>query len=279
MIITKVFRTCQALATLSETCYHILMAEDATAQDDGQQMRSDLSRATSDFISVIAHKIHTPITSAKWQLEMLINEDLGTLTHDQKESLASVSQAAEQINDLSRALLYVFELEKDLPIMNTKEVNICELVSRATHNLENLSKEKGVSIISVDCDLRHVVNVDVDLAFVVLRTILENAIVYSPSGSEVRVTIKDTDEGIQICVDDRGCGIPTDQQNLVFTKFFRGTNAKKIWTDGTGLNLYVAKNIAKRTGGDLTFESRPHKGSTFCWRIPKKKKHKEPWER
>jgi two-component system, OmpR family, phosphate regulon sensor histidine kinase PhoR len=257
------------------------MAQDqGTGQEETCASSRELSRATSDFISVIAHKIHTPITSAKWQLEMLLNEDIGPLTAGQREALQSVSEQAEKLNDLSRALLYVFEIEKDFTMVQPKQANIYALVTRAVKNLTSLAKDRGVYVEVKKPEKELAVHVDEELAFMVLRTLIENAIVYSPPKKGVMIMLKEQDNGnICVRVDDFGCGIPSDQQRRVFSKFFRASNAKRIWTDGTGLNLFVAKSIAQRTGGDLSFQSQENKGSSFFWCIPPHKAHREPWER
>ena len=76
-----------------------------------EDQNKDLSRATSDFLTVIAHKIHTPVNAIAWQLELLLSDDLGPLTKEQRETLEMALQSSQQLNDLSRSLMYVFELE------------------------------------------------------------------------------------------------------------------------------------------------------------------------
>jgi signal transduction histidine kinase len=254
-------------------------------KDDGSISREacqeQFDRATSEFITVTAHKIHTPVAAMKWQLEMLIGGDLGEISDAQKESLQSIMDCAERLNDLSRALLYVFELEKDLPQIHVQETDLHALIARTLGNISELTKQKDVHVISPEAKEPVIVSLDPDLSFIILRTLLENAIVYSKPKGEVQVRITARENGKEISVQDFGCGIPQSLQHLLFTKFFRAPNARQIWTEGSGLNLYVAKNIVSRTGGSLSYESTEGKGSIFSWLIPARSSEtsKMPWER
>lgn len=264
--------------------------DDTDPNDNGNGAKRALDRATSDFLSVIAHKIHTPITAINWQVEMLLDEkESGRLNDDQRAALKETLRSAMQLNDLSRALMYVFELEGDLPMMKPKDVPVCALIERAAESLRSLAADRGVRVDRA-CELGgDTVHVDPELAFMILRSLIENAILYSPAKSTVRITVQKAasrtprgageDMGIAVCIEDRGCGIQNDLKRFVFTKFFRAPAARKLHTDGVGLGLFVAKSVARRTGGDITFESMEGKGSVFCWRIPSHREAKAPWER
>jgi signal transduction histidine kinase len=235
---------------------------------------SDLSRATSEFITVIAHKIHTPVTAIKWQAETLLDEELNEL---QREMMQGILDAADQLNELSRTLLYVYELEKDLPTLKSEEISVRRIFDRAMKSLVAAAKERQVTIVANGVDLDTSIYADPDLAFVVLRTLLENAICYSPEGTSVDFRIERNTGGTMLIVTDSGCGIPGDLQRLVFSKFFRAPNARRIWTDGAGLNLSIAHSISRRIGWELTFESREGAGTTFRWFVPSHKPQPALW--
>src|SRR3989338_9772855 len=114
--------------------------------NSGTAPQTEFDRVISEFIGVTAHKIPTPVSAIKWQVEMLLAGDLGQLSDKQRESLQSVMEEAERLNDLSRALLYVFELEKDLPRTNPQEVNLHALLARVTHHLSPILAERKVRI-------------------------------------------------------------------------------------------------------------------------------------
>ena len=267
------------IVKIVKTWYNNQMAEDKNKDTKKGDSISDLSRATSDFLTIVAHKIHTPVGAVTWQLELLLSGDLGPLTKDQKETLEIALQSSQQLNDLSRSLMYVFELEKDLPVMQQKDVSLSEVVQKVIKHLHLLSEEKEVNVVCENNDKELTAFVDPELAFAILRTFIENAIRYSPTKSTVMVNLLEEEGEVAVNVKDSGCGIPGDQRHLVFTKFFRGENAKKIWTEGTGLSLFVAKSCAERTGGKVTCESTENMGSVFSWHIPGHKRAKQAWER
>lgn len=244
-----------------------------------EECGKNAERSMSEFIAVTAHKVHTPVASIKWQTEMLLGGDLGELNENQLESLKAIMEAAERLNDLSRALLYVFELEKDLPMIHPQDTDLHAILSKAVENIGALTKERNIHIQCPPKDPPLQVFVDPDLAFVTFRTLLENAVLYSATGSEVTVHATPQDKGLEVAVQDKGCGIPPDLHRFVFTKFFRAPIAKRLWTEGAGLGLYIAKNIVQRTGGTLTFASDEGKGSTFTWFIPAHKAGRQPWEK
>lgn len=245
---------------------------------DASSPKQAFDRATSEFIAVTAHKIHTPVASIKWQVEMLLGGELGDLSEHQRESLQAVMDAAERLNDLSRALLYVFELEKDLPMMHLQETDLCMLLAKVERNISQVMKERNVHSVCEKCPPSLMATVDPELAFIVLRALLENAVLYSAAGSEVQLQLLQKEGMTEVAVRDQGCGIPQDLQHLVFTKFFRAPNGKRLYTEGTGLGLYVARTIADRMGTALSFESTEGKGSAFFWRIPARKIGRQPWE-
>jgi len=114
------------------------------------------------------------------------------------------------------------------------------------------------------------VKIDSEKISLVFQNLLDNAIHYTKTGGQVKVSIdylKEKDR-IIISVKDTGIGIPDDQQKRVFSRFFRGANAIKTETEGTGLGLFIAKNIVEAHNGKVWFESKENKGSTFHFSLP-----------
>lgn len=247
---------------------------DPAGTDEGRSASS----AMSEYIGVIAHRIHTPVTSIRWQLESLIDGTMGELTDDQKETLEGIHKSIESLNEFSRAILYVYELEKDMPMIKSEEVSISDLIKRSEKSLDSLISEKKSRVMPEKSVEDVSITADPDIAFMIVRTFIENSLRYSPENSEFPVLVKDSDEGTIIMVEDKGIGIPMENHHHIGKKFYRTPEAKKLWTDGVGLNLYIAMNLAERTGGKITFESDEGKGAKFSWFVPKKKKRKQPWE-
>jgi len=147
-----------------------------------------------------------------------------------------------------------------------REVAVDELVRTAT--AAAAAAHDGVAIhLQVDGSLPQVQG-DVDRLRQVLGNLLENAIKYSPHGERVLVRARADDAHVRVDVEDRGPGIPEDQQALIFEKFGRATQHGEHTHHGTGLGLYIARSIAESHGGTLQVRSTPGKGATFTLSLP-----------
>ncbi|MDP4038899.1 MAG: HAMP domain-containing sensor histidine kinase, partial [bacterium] len=116
-----------------------------------------------------------------------------------------------------------------------------------------------------------IVKLDEDKTKQVVMNLIDNAISYAPKG-EVTVSLDSNGKEIVYKVSDNGIGIPKSQQNKLFGKFFRASNAQKTKPDGTGLGLYLVKRVVEDQGGEVIFESEEGKGSTFGFKLPIKAK-------
>jgi two-component system sensor histidine kinase VicK len=112
------------------------------------------------------------------------------------------------------------------------------------------------------------VKVDVEKIYLAIQNLLENAIRYNKVGGEIEIILKEKEKEIEFSIRDTGIGIPKNQQSRVFTKFFRGSNAIRMETEGSGLGLFIAKNIIEAHGGRIWFESEEGKGTTFYFTLP-----------
>jgi len=113
-----------------------------------------------------------------------------------------------------------------------------------------------------------VVKADTEKLALAIKNLIENAVFYTDPGGRVTLSLKKQGSQLEFSVQDTGIGIPNDQHNRVFTKFFRGDNAVRMETEGTGLGLFIAKNIIEAHGGKIWFESTEGKGTTFSFSLP-----------
>ena len=98
--------------------------------------------------------------------------------------------------------------------------------------------------------------------------LIENAIKYTPPNGQVTVSLKYDIDKVELSVKDTGVGVSPEQQNRLFTKFFRASNVMRMETDGTGLGLFIAKNIIEAHGGKIWCQSKENEGSTFSFSLP-----------
>jgi signal transduction histidine kinase len=252
------------------------MAKDIMATNEALQKELDktkaLDRQKSEFLSIAAHQLRTPMAGLKWVIKMMLEGDLGTVTEEQKHHLGNAAQNSDRMIKLINDLLDVTKIEEQEFQYKYESIKIDELVNAVVISLqENINKKKIKINITKETDLP-LISVDKEKMRIVINNIIDNAIKYSPMSKQVDIRLKQEGGNIKIAIQDYGYGIPEDQMNQVFSKFFRGSNILKIETDlstiGTGLGLYLAKDIVTKHGGDISFTSEEAKGTTFVVSLP-----------
>jgi len=243
-----------------------LMLDSIASVRERDEMVSSLK---SDFITTVAHQLRTPLSAVKWSVKIILDQDFGPLNIDQKTVLMKGYESNDRSIRLVNNLLDVDRIDSgklQFEFAPTDLValidNVIDLVSpRALERGVNISftgKEKGIPQVNADAPkLRQVV-----------QNLIDNAVKYSYPGGKVRITIDRAGDKIVTKIADGGIGIPKDQQQKIFGKFFRADNARKLQTDGSGLGLYIIRRIIEKHNGEVSFKSEEGKGSTFTFIVP-----------
>jgi len=245
-----------------------LVRRDLELTETNERLR-ELDTIKSEFVSVAAHQLRTPLTGIKWTLNALLAEEVGTLDENQKkfvsDGLASTYRLIELINDL----LDTARLEEGKFGFSFKIQALTPILKQTIKNYKLMAKEKGIqfTLQLPETDLPFL-RLDTEKIGIVLDNLIDNAIKYTIPGGRVTMQVSIDKKYVVIEVGDTGIGIPKAQFHRMFTKFFRAVNAQLAETSGTGLGLYVSYNIVKRHKGTLSFESREGEGSTFILSLP-----------
>ena len=237
-----------------------------TEQVDARRKVEDLSRLKDEFLSIASHELRTPVTSIKGYTQlakMLIREgDLGT-------SEEYLEIALDQIDRMSRLILELLDvsrIETGRLEIRREPIRWPEFVRRVVqrHHTAVSDRRFHLSVPDGGGDVKG----DRDRLEQVLGNLLENAVKYSPEGSDVTVTVEESADHILTTVADRGIGIPADELVLVFERFHRGRQVSSTNYGGLGLGLYITKQIVERHGGTIWVESREGQGTRFYFTLP-----------
>lgn len=235
-----------------------------------------IEKMKTEFVSLAAHQLRTPLSAIKWTLKMLLEEDLGKITNKQRDFIEKTYQSNERMISLINDLLDITRIEEGRYLFKPQLSQIENIVQFVINSLKEEIKKKKIKF-TFEKPKKKLpkVKVDVEKIRLAIYNIIDNAIRYTPTGGEVTISLKDDKKEIEFSVKDSGVGIPEDQKQRIFAKFFRGANVMRMETEGTGLGLFIAKNIIEAHKGKVWFESEEKKGTTFYFTLPLKKEFEE----
>ena len=228
-----------------------------------------LSKIKSEFVSVAAHQLRTPLAALKWSIRLLLDGDAGKLEQKQEEFLKRSFDITQRMIKLVNDLLDAARMEEGRFGYEFKEIDYPDFMEKLLKNYAVSSDAGGVSILFAKTkDLIPPLYADPDRLSVAVSNLIENALHYTKPGGKIEVKISRDKDYIKTDISDSGVGIPKEEQARVFSKFFRASNAIRLETEGTGLGLFIVKNIIMRHGGEISFKSEEGKGTTFTLLLP-----------
>lgn len=231
-----------------------------------------VEKLKSEFVSLAAHQLRTPLSAIKWTLSMLLDGDLGPINEEQKSFIEKTFISNERMIALINDLLDSTRIEEGKYIYKLVSSDLRSQIQRVLDSLKEEIKKKGLKLEFEEPkeDLPKV-KIDEEKIRLVVDNLLDNAIKYSSIGGCLKINIEKIKSEIRVSITNCGIGIPEDQKQRVFSKFFRGSNAIKTETEGTGLGLFISKNIIEAHSGKMWFESVENKETTFYFTLPAEK--------
>lgn len=238
--------------------YILLLAEDRT-----ESYRLDEVRR--DFVANISHELKTPIGAVG-----LLAEALSSASDDPEQVrrfAKRLTKESERLARITQEIIELSRLQAEDALHKAERVDVDHVVAMAIDQNRVVAEGHKVQLVSGG-DSGAQVYGDESLLATALHNLISNAIQYSPKGSRVGVGVIVNDGIVEIAVTDQGVGIPEEDQDRVFERFFRTDPARSRHTGGSGLGLSIVKHVVQNHGGDVRVWSQPAHGSTFTIRLP-----------
>jgi signal transduction histidine kinase len=226
---------------------------------------ASLEKAKTDFLSVASHELRGPMTVIKGYLTMLESGALGELSPRSMRVLPLLIAKSDEVNWMVDQMVEASRLEEGRVVLKKQPADVTELTDRAIESMRTvltgheLRFDRPSRVINAE--------VDPDRFQIVIRNLLSNAAKYSPAGSTIKVLVS-RNGGASVSVTDEGVGIAPEDQARLFTRFVRIEKQSTQHISGTGLGLWLSREIARMHDGDLTVESTPGSGTTFTLQLP-----------
>lgn len=230
----------------------------------------ELDTMKFDFVSIAAHELRTPLTAIRGYLSLLMGEVEGKviLNTEQKSFLDKAYMSSNQLYALVENLLSVSRIERGNVKLTLEVVEWSSFVSEIVENFKDFSKNNNISISFVRPTFTSKIKADKVMVSEVVSNLIDNAIKYTNPGGSIMVFLEDSDKFVVTHIKDTGAGIGRESIPHLFTKFYRVGGVQE-GSHGTGLGLYISKEIVNMHGGEIWVESELGVGSVFSFSLPK----------
>jgi signal transduction histidine kinase len=227
-----------------------------------------LEEAKSDFIATVSHELRTPMAGIYGAAQTLLRDDVEFTAEDRRTLLGIIATQAVRLSQITEEVLLASRIDTDQLPVGIELVDAGAVAAQAVATLRSHLPPE----ITVDLSVASTVEpafADRNRLQQVLVNLLDNAVKYSPNGGHVSAKVESTSDAVRISVADQGLGIPAAEQHRVFEKFYRLDTELSRAGGGTGLGLYITRELVRRMGGTVSVESEPGVGSTFTVELPR----------
>jgi PAS domain S-box-containing protein len=227
----------------------------------------ELDRLKDEFIALVSHELRTPLTSIHGYLELVLDGGAGELGPEQQRFLSVVERNTKRLMQLVGDLLFMAQVEAGKLALDLEEVDLKEVLAECLEAAKPVADDRQVELVTDLAETPSMLGDRSRLAQV-LDNLISNALKFTPADGRVSVRVSRTGRDAVVQVADTGVGIPAEEQDRLFERFFRSSNAMEQAIPGTGLGLTIAKTIVERHEGSIEIESAEGKGTTVRVRLP-----------
>lgn len=219
---------------------------------------------TKELVTDISHQLKTPISAMKVCFDMSLEAESEA---EKAEFLSRSRRQIDKLESLAAALINISRLENKMIVPEPRAVSIMEILIEAVNTVYHNAAAKNIGI---EVEEFEDTELSLDRKWIIeaVANILDNGIKYSPEGSCVRIAVQKLFSFVRIEIEDEGIGIPRDERNRIFRRFFRGSSEKVRMQEGSGVGLYLSRKIIEDQGGTISIRSGTKCGSVFIIQIP-----------
>jgi len=226
-----------------------------------------LEQIRSQFTATVSHELKTPLAAVYGAAMTLTRDDDAISDDTRRRLLAVISEQGERLRDMFETLLTTSQLESGRFQLATSELDPAEII-RTAAEAARIHLPENLSITVSAAGEPPTIRADGPRVRQVIDNLLDNAIKYSPAGGEIHLGVEAAAGTVRFTVRDEGIGIPAEERDHIFERFHRLDPEQRNGVAGSGLGLYVVRQLATRMGGQINLESSPQKGSTFTLELP-----------
>jgi len=247
----------------------LYLAKDITEKQRYQQRLKELDKMKSDFVSNVSHELRTPLTAVKGSVDNRLDGLTGLLNEKQSRYLTRIKSNADRLTRLINDILDLSRIEAGKIDLKPAVLPLVTLAKEVAEGLRPVAVDKLISLEVASPDANATAWADRDKVIQVLVNLIGNAVKFTPTHGKVSVTVeRNGDAWVQTSVADTGPGIPLEEANRIFDKFYQIAQVGKQKARGTGLGLAISKALVEMHGGRIWVESEVDRGSTFFFTLP-----------
>ncbi len=236
----------------------------------------EVNRLQKEFLAIISHQIRTPLTMINWNLGSLLKNEEKNLSKKQVNYITQSQEKCEFIGSMVGDILNASRLEAENDFRQLVKVDLVMTIEDCLLKLKEYSETKKIKIkFEKEKGKEFIIMTDEGKLKIALNNLIENAISYGKEGGKVEIDLKSDEDSTFVSIADDGIGIDVKDRPFIFKKFFRGDEARKSRPQGTGLGLFITKNMLEGVKAKIKLDFAVSEGTKFDIEIPNNQLPKE----
>ena len=232
-----------------------------------QTAEHKLDAAKSDFIATVSHELRTPMTAVYGAARTLLRSDVELEAEESRKLLEMIATQSERLAQITEEVLLASRLDQGDVAVEHEQVDIVAVARETAATMEPQLEQRASLALKLP-DSAHATG-DRDRIQQIVTNLIDNAAKYSRGGGTITVSVEENDGHVRLSVADEGVSIPAAEQEAIFEKFYRVDPEQTLGQGGTGLGLYISRELARRMNGEIFVVSEPSHGSTFVLELPR----------